>query len=188
MRRIIICALALLVLSSGVWALERFVPASGSLVRVEGTSTLHDWKMEGTTILGKIDLTDPATKAATVSVAIPVTSIRSEHSKMDRLMSEALKAKDHPEIKYEMTRGTRENGNDENFVMRTAGKLTIAGVTRDVSMDVMARRNGHGTYILSGSAPVRMTDYGIKPPKAMMNTIKTGDDVKITFRWVVAAN
>jgi Cu/Ag efflux protein CusF len=30
-----------------------------------------------------------------------------------------------------------------------------------------------------------MTTFGIQPPTAMMNTIKTGDDVKVTFRWVV---
>jgi hypothetical protein len=30
-----------------------------------------------------------------------------------------------------------------------------------------------------------MSDYGIKPPTAMMGTIKTGNDVKVTFRWAV---
>ena len=42
-----------------------------------------------------------------------------------------------------------------------------------------------GASFLTGQLPIRMTDYGIKPPTAMMGTIKTGDDVKVTFRWVV---
>jgi polyisoprenoid-binding protein YceI len=160
---------------------ERFAPAAGSLVKVEGTSTLHAWTMQGSTIGGTID-----TSAATpkVTVTIPVTSIKSEHAKMDKLMAEALKAKQHPHIRYELTTATPQN-DSETFVTKTKGNLTIAGVTREVVIDVQGSRNADGKYTLTGTAPLKMTSFGIKPPTAMLNTIKTGDDVKVTFRWVV---
>ena len=31
---------------------------------------------------------------------------------------------------------------------------------------------------------MKMTDYGIEPPKALLGTIKTGDDIKIIFKTV----
>ena len=116
-RTITYLALALAALAASA---ERFAPATGSLVRVEGTSTLHAWKMEGAAINGSIDSTAP--KAV---VTIPVTSIKSEHTRMDKLMAEALKAKQHPEIRYELVESTPANGN--SFVMKTRGKLTKIG-------------------------------------------------------------
>lgn len=175
-RSLAILTLALAALAASA---ERFAPANGSFIRVEGTSTLHAWKMEGAAINGQIDSARPA-----AVVTIPVTSIKSEHAKMDKLMAEALKAKQHPEIRYELVE-TTQIPNAQTFTVKTRGKLTIAGVTREIAMDVQGTRGADGRYVLTGTAPVRMTSFGIKPPTAMMGTIKAGDDVTVTFRWVV---
>ncbi|HET7435440.1 MAG TPA: YceI family protein [Thermoanaerobaculia bacterium] len=189
MKRTILTVTAALVFLAGVAFAERFIPAKGtaSSVKIEGTSTLHDWTMEGTTINGQITSPSPEkwNGAANGVVTIPVTSIKSEHAKMDKLMAESLKAAQHPEIRFELTQAAPAQATADSFVMKTAGKLTIAGVTRDITLEVKGTRNADGRYTLVGSAPIRMSDYGIKPPTAMMNTIRTGNDVKVTFRWVV---
>ena len=169
---------------------ERFTPAKGSAVRIQGTSTLHEWTMEGTTINGQISAPTPDNwnAPAKAVVTIPVTSIKSEHAKMDKLMAEALKANANPEIRFELTEATPQQKNNDAFVLAAKGKLTIAGVTRDIAMNVQATRTPDGHYALTGQAPIKMTEFGIKPPTAMMNTIKTGDDVKVTFRWIVEKN
>ena len=187
MKRILITALALAVFLAGVAAADRFTPARGSLIRIEGTSTLHDWKMEGTTIDGRI--TAPSLSlwkndASDVSVAIPVKSIKSEHAKMDKLMAEALKADTNPAIRYQLTSAALVQLNP-TIQLDTRGKLTIAGVTRDIAMQVNGTLEADGGYVLTGQIPIRMSDYGIKPPTAMMGTIRTGNDVKVTFRWAV---
>jgi len=191
MKRIILSAIALLVFLGGVAAADRYTPATGSFVRIEGTSTLHDWKMEGTTISGNvtappIEQWTNATPPSEASVSIPVTSIKSEHAKMDKLMAEALKAGANPMIRYELINAVLSQPGAA-FVLATRGKLTIAGVTREVEMQITGARNTNGTYTLTGQLPIRMSDYGIKPPAAMLGTIKTGNDVKVTFRWVVEA-
>ena len=176
-RTLAILTLALAALAASA---ERFAPATGSMIRVEGTSTLHEWKMEGAAINGQIDTTKP-----NAVVSIPVATIKSSHTKMDKLMNEALKAKDFPEIRYELVEATDIPDGAASFTAKTKGRLTIAGVTREVAFDVTAARAADGRYVLTGTAPVKMTAFGIKPPVAMMGTIKTGDDVKVTFRWVV---
>ncbi|HUR80169.1 MAG TPA: YceI family protein [Thermoanaerobaculia bacterium] len=174
---ILILALALAAtLAAGA---DKFHGTQGSVVSVQGTSTLHEWKMESAKISGSID------SPAKAIVIIPVASLKSEHAKMDKLMAEALKADKNPEIRYEMTSVTPTNPGGDAFVLKTQGRLTIAGVTRDVAFDVQGSRNPDGRYTLAGTTPIRMTQYGIKPPTAMMGTIKTGDDVTVTFRWVV---
>jgi polyisoprenoid-binding protein YceI len=189
MKHITLSAIALLVFLGGVAAADRYTPASGSFVRIEGTSTLHDWKMEGNTINGSIT-TPPieqwtnGTAHSEVSVSIPVTSVKSEHAKMDKLMAEALKAGANPTIRYELTSAALAN-RDAKPLLNTRGKLTIAGVTREVEMQITATRQTGNTYVLTSQIPIRMSDYGIKPPTAMLGTIKTGNDVKVSFRWVV---
>jgi polyisoprenoid-binding protein YceI len=189
MKRNILSALALLVFLAGAAAADRYAPSRGSFVRIEGTSTLHAWKMEGSTIDGSI--TAPpieqwtnGTAHSEVSVSIPVTSIKSEHAKMDALMAEALKAAANPTIRYELTSATLAS-RDANPLLSTRGKLTIAGVTREVEMQIAATRQPGNAYVLTGRVPIRMSDYGIKPPTAMLGTIKTGNDVTVTIRWVV---
>jgi len=187
MKRILITTAAFLLFLAGVAAADRFTPAKGSFIRIEGTSTLHDWTMEGTTINGTISappIEQWKNDASSVSVAIPVTSIKSEHAKMDKLMAEALKAGANPTIRFELTTASLAEAG-ATLQLETHGKLTIAGVTREVQMRVNGVRDSSGTYILTGQVPIRMSDYGIKPPTAMLGTIKTGNDVKVTFRWAV---
>jgi polyisoprenoid-binding protein YceI len=115
-----------------------------------------------------------------------VSSLKSEHKKMDQLMANALKAKTNPEIRYAMTSAVLAKPGAP-FALDTKGKLTIAGVTRDVVMQVTGTRDSGGTYMLTGKLPIRMSDYGVKAPTAMLGTIKTGNDVTVTFRWAVEA-
>jgi len=160
---------------------ERYTPATSTLT-IKGTSTLHDWQVESNTINGTIDWNNGS---AVVHVGIPVESIKADHDRMTRIMRDALKASQNPQITYDLTSARMEPNDADAFVVNTDGKLTIAGVTRDVQMKIEGKRLTPTTVALTGTAPIRMTDYGIKPPVTMMNTLKTGNDVTVSFRWVV---
>ena len=192
-----LCALMAFSLAARAAEQVHFTPTKASTAKLEssevtirGTSTLHEWEMSGATVNGTID-TDPAVwktpgeKPARVTVSIPVSSIRSDHSKMDSLMQNALKSKANPDIRYEMATAEMTRTAGDSFVVRTTGKFTIAGATRPVTMDVTATRVSDTRYVLTGEAPITMSDYGVKPPTAMLGTIRTGPDVKVSFRWIV---
>ena len=38
-----------------------------------------------------------------------------------------------------------------------------------------------GTIDFSGSQKIKMTDYGVTPPKALFGALVTGDDITISF-------
>ncbi|HYS54368.1 MAG TPA: YceI family protein [Thermoanaerobaculia bacterium] len=191
--------IVLLMVATIVAATERarFVPASNSTVRITGTSTLHEWAMEGTTINGGIEIapeiaSDPtdanswkSNEPLQVSVTIPVSTLKSDHDRMTNIMRDAMKAAKYPDIRYQLIEADPPEGRSDHFTIKTKGKLTISGVTRDIEMNVVATRDAGDRFTLAGEAPIRMTDFGITPPITMLGALKTGDQVKVAFRWIV---
>ncbi|MEP5936390.1 MAG: YceI family protein, partial [Winogradskyella arenosi] len=68
-----------------------------------------------------------------------------------------------------------------SYKVSVSGKMTIAGVTKTISVDLTANLQG-SNVILEGNKTFKMTDFGIDPPKALLGTIKTGDDITIVFK------
>jgi polyisoprenoid-binding protein YceI len=160
-----------------------------STVTVEGTSTLHDWKVASNRIDGEVEVPEGFLAGDTgqlpkVRVTIPVLALESGKAKMDKLMHEALAADRHRAIEYHLAAATiRSGAGSQRVVLDTRGRLTIAGRSREVAMEVVVTRQAEGRLLVQGSIPITMTDFGIDPPTAMLGTIKTGDDVTVGFEW-----
>src|ERR1041385_4040601 len=84
----------------------------GSMMKIEGTSTVHDWEVECQVIGGRMELDsniplDPSkeppkelTVKPTVKVIIPVRQLKSGKSVMDTVMHNAMNAEQNPRIEY----------------------------------------------------------------------------------------
>jgi polyisoprenoid-binding protein YceI len=59
-----------------------------------------------------------------------------------------------------------------------AGNLTIRNITNPVTVAVVYK----GGETFEGSAKVRLTDYKLKPPSALLGAIGTKDEMTVTFR------
>lgn len=169
-----------------------YAPAP-SEVWVEGTSTLHDWRVEGAEIRGEIRVDpelllaadSPSLEETAARVRVPIKGLESGKSKMDALMYEALEAEDHPFIEYELDEVRRLSRQDGSALFEAKGRLTVAGETRPLTLRVTAKIVTGGGLLVEGSTPLRMTEFGIEPPKAMLGSIKTGDEVRVGFRWTL---
>jgi polyisoprenoid-binding protein YceI len=182
---------------AGAQGTARVAVAPESKLWIEGTSNLHGWSCKATTLDAAVEL-DAAT-ATQISVAppkslkrvqvkVPVKSIKCGHGGMDDNLYKALKADDTPEISYIMATFDAAPGEvKDSFTLHTVGTLTIAGKENSLSMDVTATRMPDGTVKAVGVVPIKMTDYGIKPPTAIFGRLKTGDEVKINFELSVGA-
>jgi polyisoprenoid-binding protein YceI len=117
-----------------------------------------------------------------VVVRVPVKLMKCGHDKMDDNMYKALKADQNAEIIYTMV-GFEAIGaeNKDDFTLRTVGKLTIAGTEQPLTMDVAATRLADGTIKATGTVLVKMTAFGVEPPRAIFGTIRSGDEVKVKF-------
>jgi hypothetical protein len=180
----------------------------GNSVKIDGTSTAHDWEMEGTVIGGFLELgagvtLDKAQAApaglqgdklpAKGHVIIPVSTVHSKADHlpdvMEGLMQKNMKATDFPRIEYtvkELTfKGPHAAG--EAFHFDADGELTIAGATNKVSFPVTIEPLDGGKIKITGTAAVKMTAYGVEPPAPNfgLGLMKCGDDVKIIFDWTL---
>jgi polyisoprenoid-binding protein YceI len=171
------------------------VPNSSKL-RMDGTSTIHDWNAETAMIGGFLELeatfpdasgkSAPSTVKPKVEVKILVRSLKSSGGKrMDAVMQEHMKAEQHKTIEYRVLELAPKAGAAGQFDAK--GTLTIAGVTKTNTMPVTIERIENTKLKVKGTAALKMTDFGIQPPAPEilgLSVIKTGDDVKLTFEWV----
>ena len=156
--------------------------ANTSTIRVDGTSNVHAWHLATSTFTSTIEMAAPATAASTVesvTLTIPVTSLKSGKGGLDKNTYKALNADKHPTITFRMTSYSAEP-KDGAFAAKVGGTLTVNGVTRDVLL--LATISGEpGALQAVGSTKFNMTDFGVKPITALMGTIRTGNEVTITF-------
>lgn len=181
--------LTLLVMAASLFSAKAqqqlsFSQAPGSVIEVEGTSSLHDWSMEST----KVDLTasftveeDEIQDVNSLSFSLPVKSLESGKSKLDNNAYEALKADQHPQITFTMNDARVSATGNGRYQVNGSGTLTIGGVSREVNLEADCRQNGEGLSC-SGSRQLNMTDFGIEPPSFMFGAMQTGELVDINYR------
>jgi len=172
---------------SGQLALE------SARVSLDGTSSLHPYSASTTTVrLVNAELAgeslDAALRAGALKafdIAIPVATLTSPREGIDKNMHKSLASSRHPDITFRLTTlMALEPAGPDGQPLRAAGVLTIAGTAREVILDLKARQNGQQMTV-SGTIDLVMTDYGIKPPTAMLGMLKTDPKVTVTFEIVL---
>jgi len=172
---------------------------NSSKVKMEGTSTIHDWTVESTNIGGFIEaeanfpqsaLTDPKAAKPNLHVSIPVSELRSYADAMDAVMQDHLDMDKHPLIEYRLIELKPKSapGAPGSPQFEAVGALTVSGTTRTNTMTVTIQRVEKTKIKVTGSTPLKMTDFDVVPPAPRilgMPTIKTGDDIKISFEWLL---
>jgi polyisoprenoid-binding protein YceI len=146
---------------------------------VSGTSTLHDWEMKSSSKTGtaKFTVTDSKLTAITsIDITLPVETIKSEKTKMDKIAYETLKSDKNKNIKYVLKSAAKVNETTWNLT----GTYTIAGVSKEIKTQVKTSV-ANGIVNLQGSNKITFKEFGMKSPTAMLGTIKTGEDLTIKF-------
>jgi polyisoprenoid-binding protein YceI len=161
---------------------------------VSGTSTLHDWSVKSIIIQGNANFSAPwkLDSASTIALqsinlVIPVDSLKStEGAGMDNTMYDALKLKQFPTITYTLTKTTLKSApskHDSAYHFDTTGSLTVAGAAHDENLDLAVLPNNDGQLTITTDIGLKMTDFAVKPPTAMMGVIKSGDAITIKVNW-----
>jgi polyisoprenoid-binding protein YceI len=117
---------------------------------------------------------------AAFEIAIPVKTLASNKDGLDKNMQKALKAAEHPDITFRLS---RLEAGDAAGTTRGIGMLRVAGVEREVTLPLKATRAA-STFTVTGEIALLMTDFGITPPKAMLGMLKTDPKVIVTFETV----
>jgi polyisoprenoid-binding protein YceI len=164
-------------------------------ITIAGTSNIHAYTASTAVVrvtraslsgaAAGITLWEGVTRPGAVEafeVTIPAGQLTSPKEGLDKNMHKALKVQEHPDITFRLT--SLEAGTSA-AAMKAHGVLRIAGVERNVVLDLTTERR-EATFIAKGKLDLLMTDYGIKPPTAMLGMLKTDPRVTVTFETVLA--
>ena len=158
-------------------------------VTIKGTSSLHDWESTVTQLTVSGDFIMDVTQLETIQnlkVAIPVKEIKStKGSIMDKKTWKALEYSDHPMIKYVLNKITAIDKQGENYRINATGNLSIAGSTKPINLTVTVSPKSNRKLEIRGEKALKMTDFNIEPPTALLGTLTTGDDITIEFNIVL---
>jgi len=188
--------LAFTLVSAGVSDQNKYVLSKGYAVTIKGTSNLHNWTETVGTVTGESMVNangNGSFDLKAVSINMAVRSIKSdEGGTMDKNTYKALKADANPEITFSLTAPVNSftlaspakpiQSDPAATTLSTKGNMTIAGVTKPVTMQVNVFMPKKGVLEIEGSESIKMTDYGVKPPIALLGMLKTGDEITIKFK------
>jgi len=189
----------------------KFFAKPGGKMRIDGTANMihTKWRVESPIIGGSVEAgtgfpiepgqaATPGKIEAKVEAFVAVRSLKSveEDGKpysdaMDDIMyTKLLPANAAPRITFKLTELTLKEAakdKDSPYVCDAKGDLTLAGVTKPVSFAVKILPMADKKLKISGDTAVKMTDFNIQPPapKIALGMLKTGDEVKLTFDWIV---
>jgi len=161
---------------------------------IEGGSNLHDWSCKASSIEAAIEVDESFVKTTTVGstslkrvqVKVPVRNLKCGNGKMDNNLYKALKADDAPEISYILaTFDVVPGAEKDSFTVKAVGALTVAGTEKTVNMDVTAARLPDGGVRAEGALALLMTDFGVKPPTALLGTLRTDNKITVKFSLLV---
>lgn len=177
---------ALILFASQTYAQEFNLNNASSKLTVFGTSNVHDWDVKAEKQSGKIilDLTDKP-QITHLKVSVVAESLKSGKGGMDKNTYKALNTEKFKNITFELkdVKSISEVGSG-TYKVSGMGDLTIAGATKrtavDFTLEVTSTR-----VVIKGKKKLKMTEYGVTPPKALLGTITTGDEVTIEFNTVL---
>ncbi len=157
------------------------------VMKLSGTSTLHDWVMKANTFTGKAQFNFQPQKGnllasvGALNFSLVAENLKSDDEELDKNAYKALKTDEFKDISYMLVTSKVIRNKENKYLIQTLGNLTIAGVSRSIKMDVNCTVNEDSTISCIGSEKLKMSNYNVKPPTFMFGAMKTGDAITLDF-------
>ncbi len=154
-------------------------------IQIKGTSNVHDWtmkaeKMEGVATVdwgqqGPADFNK-------VHITVQAKTLESGKRIMNNKSHDALKVEQYPAITFELISVSELQSNGKKFSGKATGTMKIAGESSIMTVPFQGKILDKDTFRVEGNFSLKMKEFGIKPPKAMLGTLKTGNEVTLSYQ------
>lgn len=169
-------------------AVYRLSPSKDVTMQLLGTTPIRDWKMSAHGLSGEARMTMSAERELLeirdLEFSLPVHNLRGDVRAMEEDAYEALKADRHREITFKLRSATVTPKTATHYIVAAKGALTVAGVTREVTLKMYSNIGTDGAVTFTGSQVVRMSDYNVERPTLLFGAIKAGDDMTLTYKLI----
>jgi hypothetical protein len=206
----LLLALAVMTSSANAGEITRLTAGAASVVVLEGSSNVTDWRCNGNSIEALMVVATSASHINEVidrvedgnigvwmanpargrfptpafELNIPVTTFRCGNRVMESDMRRALQADRYANVRFvfrEVHGGIRHDLDSGRYHAMVAGDLTLAGKTRAIEVDVSAERLSPASFRIRAVLPLRMTDFDITPPSALFGAIRARNHLTVRF-------
>lgn len=155
---------------------------------IAGTSTVRSWSCAATgfaltprPVRGfEAGIMAGEKALETVTVTFPVAAIECGNGTMNDHLRKALNEEAHPEITYTLSTYELRDA-AEGVVVQAEGQLAMNGRERPITLDVTVTPEAAGGIRVKGEQRIDMTEWGVKPPRLMLGTLKVGKTVTVSF-------
>ena len=150
------------------------------IMSISGTTNVHNFESKVTQASGELVI-NSSKQVQSLVVEIPVKGIKSNEKLMDTKTYEAFDAVKNPTITFKLIEANLLQVTGNDISVTATGNLTIAGVTKKVSLKSTGKIVKPGVYQFKCSFALKMTDYKMKPPTAMLGMMKVGDGITLKY-------
>jgi len=161
-------------------------PKRSSII-ISGTTNVHNFESKVTQVNGEL-IVNSSKQVQSLVVDIPVRSIKSGEKLMDTKTYEAFSVEKNPNITFKMLDVSGLQISGDNINVTVTGNLTMAGITKKVVLRSSGKVLKPGVYEFKGNVALKMTDFKMSPPTAMLGVMKVGDAVTLKFDVTVEGN
>jgi polyisoprenoid-binding protein YceI len=167
--------------------MSRFEPVDGrSELALSGDSSIHPLHTATSELTGYFEATigedGQLDLAAPIAgeIEIPVDSIQSGNTLIDREMRNRLNTRRFPHVVAKLIEIRKKSGPGR---YQAIGDLTFHGVTKRLEDDLMIQQIDERTIEIQGEINLDVRDFKVEPPKLL--ALKVHPDVKAKLRFVV---
>ena len=170
----------------------------GGHVKIDGTSSVHDWTMESPVIGGFMEVDAGFPESALkggdaakpkLEAFIPVRTLKSYNKRMDEVYQEHMEEPKFKRMEYKLTELKPKGDEPKNGKCEfdAVGVLTVHGKAKTLTIPVTIEKVGDKQLKVAGSTPLKMSDFEVKPPNPVIGPaqITTGDEIKVSLDWTV---
>lgn len=151
-----------------------------SYVSISGTSTLNEWTMTSKDTkyqaMFEVSPEGKLVRIPSLTLTVRSESLKSGHSAMDKNAYSTLNTSTFKNIVFELA-----SSSILDTQATCEGNLTVAGVTRKISVEGTVRVLPDKSFLISGTKKLKMSDFNVEPPTFMFGTVTTGDEITVSF-------
>lgn len=152
---------------------------------VKGTSSMHDWVMTAEKFNCTVAVNNTGNSFVIKDINFNCnSSLKSDNSIMDKKAWDALKTKEFKSIQFESKEVIAINSTNQKAEGAIQGELKLKGITKKINLPYKSELDNLGNLNIIGDLKLKMSEFGIDPPTALMGTLKTGDEVTVSFQIV----
>ena len=173
-----------------VYAFERdSVVTPSSRIWITGASNIRRFTCQARRVAGAIDLRARTARDGTIggdnlgrspSLLIAVDDVDCGLGAMNQHLRETLAGERFPTIEFRLAT-YQVDLSARTAIARLTGSTTIHGVTRPVETMARVRADSLGEMHVTGTYVVRMSDFGVRPPRRFGGLLRVKDRVTVHF-------